>query len=351
MSFQRVASLVALCLLSQNTQNVLGFTPSTPLCVQRFANPAISSKTAIRESGQGSSETSASEKATELKRKAEEAKRKAEELKKVAEAKAAAAMMAVKRANEKQSRSNGSESDIEVVAPVSSEENIEKKSMDETEIAAKIMIEKESEKMSAKADAVTEARNKASSRVIPREAAIIPINEATIEFTAGILGGFLALALGAGPVLAVMTAAAANYISKKDDLGELNELIQSISKASLSTYNWFAKLDAKYTVLGKISESLDDALNNLKSSSGESAEAIEKIEKTVAQTTKQLQKLAEETDFLEGSKQALGAVGEILESGIDKVADANREYKLTERAAEAAKSAAKSAIEKAKMKE
>ena len=48
--------------------------------------------------------------------------------------------------------------------------------------------------------------------------------------------------------------------------------------------------------------------------------------------------------MLKGGKQALGAVGDVLETSIDKAVDANQEYKLTERAAEAARKA----IEKAK---
>ena len=43
----------------------------------------------------------------------------------------------------------------------------------------------------------------------------------------------------------------------------------------------------------------------------------------------------------------MGAVGEVLETSVDKVVDANKEYKLTERAA----GAVKGVIEKAKTKE
>ncbi|KAL7461776.1 hypothetical protein ACHAXS_002183 [Conticribra weissflogii] len=301
---------------TQFSRDVSAFAGLSPLTAQRLAQPGVTSKTAIREGP----ELSASEKAAELKRKAEEAKRKAEELKKVAEAKAAAAMMAVKKAN------------IEVVAS---------EKYDDAETAAKEIIEKESAKMSAKAEAVKEARTKASTRAVSDQSAIIPINEATIEFTAGVIGGVIGLAITANPVFAVVAAAAANYISKKDDLGELNELVQSISKASLSTYNWFAKLDAKYMLLGKITESLDSSLENLKKSGGENSEAIAKIERALSQTTKQLKELADEADLVEGSKQALGAVGEIIETGVDKTVDANKQYKLTERAANAAKTVAR----------
>lgn len=188
--------------------------------------------------------------------------------------------------------------------------------------------------------------NKASARAVgdPSEGAIIPINSENIEFTSGILGGALALALGASPVLAVVAAAAANYVSKKDDLGEVNELVQAVSKASLDTVNWFAKLNSKYTVLGKLSESLDKSLDDLKKSEGENAEAVKKLGETVSKTSSQIKQLADEIDLLEGGKQALGAVGEVLETSIDKAINANKEYKLTERAT----GAAKKAIEKAK---
>lgn len=188
---------------------------------------------------------------------------------------------------------------------------------------------------------------KASSRSYadPALGGIIPINEETVEFTSGILAGAVALAFGASPVFAVVAAAAANYISKKDDLGELNEFVQGISKASLNTLNWFGRLDDKYTILGKLSDSLDKSLDDLKNSEGENAETVKKIEESVSKTTRQIQQLADEIDLFEGGKQALGAVGDVLETTIDKAVGVNKEYKLSERAAGAAKKAIDNAKE------
>ncbi|KAL3763812.1 hypothetical protein ACHAW5_002316 [Stephanodiscus triporus] len=240
-------------------------------------------------------EPTATEKAAELRARAEEAKRKAEELKKVAEQKAEAVM------------------DASPARPA--------------------------ESGGGKAEAT--AAPSASST----GGAIIPVNRENVEFASGVLAGGLALALGASPMLAVVAAAAVNYVSKKDDLGELHELVQALSRASLNTVNWIAKLDSKYAILGKLSESLDRSIGELKNSDSESAEAFKSIEETVSKTTKQIQKLADEIDLLEGGKQALGAVGEVLETSIDKAVDANKEYKLTERAAEAAKKAVERAKE------
>lgn len=98
MTFQRVAFLASIFLSTQHLEYVSGFGVN-PLSSNHRQVPL--SVTALRESGSGSPESSAAAKAAELKRKAEDAKRKAEELKKVAEAKAAAAMKAVKQANDK----------------------------------------------------------------------------------------------------------------------------------------------------------------------------------------------------------------------------------------------------------
>ncbi|KAL3764207.1 hypothetical protein ACHAWU_004019 [Discostella pseudostelligera] len=306
MTIQRAAfAAVAFFCVAQHPQDVFGFTTNTNPIAAKPAFPSATTTTAIR----SEPPTSASEKAQELRKRAEEAKRKAEELKKVAEQKAEAVMVAVKKANDLN---------------------------DDTSVTTTVSAVK-----APPTPPVASSTEKASARTTNTDpgSAIIPINSENVEFTSGILGGAVALALGASPVFAVVAAAAANYISKKEDLGELNEFVQAISKASLNSINFLARLDSKYTILGRISASLDKAINDLKSDEG-NAETFKKIEDSV----KQIQTLADEIDLLEGGKQALGAVGDVLETSIDKAVDANEEYKLTERAAEAAKKA----IEKAK---
>lgn len=308
MPIQRFAFAVAVFFcVSQHAQvEVSGFT-TNPIAAKRAFPSAVA--TAIR----SEPATSASEKAQELRKRAEEAKRKAEELKIVAEQKAEAVMVAMKKANEMNDDPAATASKPIMAPPTTPPK----------------MAASSSDKSSTRATNNNDVGS-----------AIIPINSENVEFTSGILGGALAIALGASPVLAIVAAAAANYISKKEDLGELNEFIQAISKASLNSVNFLARLDAKYTILGKISESLDKSISDLKKSDGGTAETFQKIEDSM----KQIQQLADEIDLLEGGKQVLGAVGGVLETSIDKAVDANEEYKLTERATEAAKKI----IEKAK---
>jgi alanyl-tRNA synthetase len=166
MSFPRVAFLAS---LFASAQYVSGFSTNHLSAQHIMAH----SRSTILRAGNGAPESSAAAKAAELKRKAEDAKRKAQELRSVAEAKAAAAMKAVKQANDKIASTDA-------------------------EVQAQQVIAKETQKMAAQADAVEEVRTKASSRVVVNDGALIPVNEATIEFTAGIIGGTTALVLGGG---------------------------------------------------------------------------------------------------------------------------------------------------------
>lgn len=307
MTLRRVVCVTLVAAAANLSQDVSGFGVNRLPIQQRAAH---SSSTAIR------AEPTASEKAAELRKKAEAAKRRAEELRKVAEEKAAKAMMAVKEA---QSRSaNGATAPTATVKP---------KTPTPPQVVKKVDTP------------ITVAKASTNAGSDPRDGAIVPVNQANIEFTSGVLAGGLALALGATPVFAVVVAAIANYISKKADLGELNEFVNGISSASLNTVNWFAKLDSKYVVLGKLSDQLDAQIAKLKNSEGENAETIRKIEESLAKTSKQISQLAEEIDLIEGSKQALGAVGEVIETSVDKAVDANKQYKFTERAANVAKKA------------
>ena len=351
MTLKKVVCVSLVAAAANLSQDVSGFGVNHHVQIQN-RNIAAHSSTAIRV------EPTASEKAAELRARAEQARRKAEELRQVAEQKAAVAMIAVKEAQDKKKAAAAGRKAEEL-------RQIAEQKAAKAMSAVKEAQEKKKAVAAAKASSAVKPTTPATpppavqkvdtpitvakavpsgARKDPREGAIIPINQANIEFASGVLAGGIALALGATPVFAVVVAAAANYISKKTDFGELNEFINGISSASLNTVNWFAKLDSKYLLLGKLSDQLDAQIANLKNSEGESAETIRKIEESLAKTSKQIADLAEEIDLIEGSKQALGAVGEVIETSVDKAVDANKQYKFTERAA----NVAKKAVEKTK---
>ena len=171
--------------------------------------------------------------------------------------------------------------------------------------------------------------------------AIVPIKEETIEFTAGLIGGAVGLAVG-GPLLGAIAAAAANYASKTDQ--EVGEVVQAISKTTIEVYNYLATLDAKYELLSKAKASLEESLEKIKKSDSVDPETVKKVEDALASTTAKIKEINEEYDLVGAGNTALGLIGDLVEKAVKQAGAINEEYKLTEKAVDAIKAA----VEKAK---
>ena len=174
-----------------------------------------------------------------------------------------------------------------------------------------------------------------------KSTAIVPINEETVEFTAGILGGIVGFSIG-GPVLGAIAAAAANYASKTD--AEVGEVLSAVSKSSIEIFNYVSKLDSKYEVLDKAKAQLESALEKTKNSDSASAETVQKIESALANTNSKIREINDEYDLVGTGVTALGVVGDLIEKAIIKAGELNEEYKLSDKTTKAISEA----VEKAK---
>jgi len=172
--------------------------------------------------------------------------------------------------------------------------------------------------------------------------ALVPISEETVEFTAGLVGGAVGFAVG-GPVLAAVSAAAANYFAKSE--GETGEIIGAVSKSAIEVYNYLRKLDTKYTLLEKAKASLEESLVKVKAQNS-SSDTIEKVEEALKSVTDKITEVNDEYDLVGAGVTALGVVGDLVEKAVNRASELNEEYKLTDKAT----SALKDATEKAKAK-
>jgi len=186
----------------------------------------------------------------------------------------------------------------------------------------------------------------------PGGGAIVPINEETVEFTAGLLGGVVGFAVG-GPVLGALGAAAANYASKTD--AEAGEVLSAVSKTSIEVFNYFSKLDSKYEVLSQAQGQLENALDKVKSNANANPETVQKIESALASTTSKIEEINDEYDLIGTGMTALGVVGDLVEKAIVKAGELNEEYQLSSKATAAlsdavatAKASSSDALDKAK---
>ena len=159
--------------------------------------------------------------------------------------------------------------------------------------------------------------------------ALVPIKEETVEFAAGVVGGLAGFTIG-GPVLGAIFAAAGNYVSKME--GDVPDVVQAVSKSSIQVFNYLSKIDKKYEVLSKAQDSLESALDDLKSKGKVDTSVVEKVETALASTTSKLNELNDEYDLVGGGMTALGVVGDLVEKAVQKAGELNEEYALSDKA-------------------
>eukprot|EP00549_Striatella_unipunctata_P012468 CAMPEP_0118697822 /NCGR_PEP_ID=MMETSP0800-20121206/14780_1 /TAXON_ID=210618 ORGANISM="Striatella unipunctata, Strain CCMP2910" /NCGR_SAMPLE_ID=MMETSP0800 /ASSEMBLY_ACC=CAM_ASM_000638 /LENGTH=227 /DNA_ID=CAMNT_0006597417 /DNA_START=141 /DNA_END=824 /DNA_ORIENTATION=- len=173
--------------------------------------------------------------------------------------------------------------------------------------------------------------------------ALVPLKEETVEFTAGILGGVAGFAI-AGPLGGAIAATTANYISKTDT--DVSEIVTAVSKSTIQIYNYLSKIDTKYELLKKASDSLEKAIDKVKSNPSVDPAVLEKLETSLATTKGKIEEINGEYDLVGSGVTALGVVGELVESAIKKAGELNSDYQLTDKAI----SAVTSAVDKVKTK-
>ncbi|KAL7490131.1 hypothetical protein ACHAW6_015849 [Cyclotella cf. meneghiniana] len=174
---------------------------------------------------------------------------------------------------------------------------------------------------------------------IPRELAIVPINEATVQFTAGLLGAAAGFLLG-GPVLSAVLAGAANYLSRKDDEepsrgsgadASPKKIVDAASRTALLLYNFLARFERENDVVDSALRILEGGVDRLKSGESPASEAVVRLEETLGGVVKKVEEWNDDYDFVNGAGTVLNSVGDLVEVSVDKVVELNEEYRLTER--------------------
>lgn len=171
--------------------------------------------------------------------------------------------------------------------------------------------------------------------------ALVAVNEDSIEFTAGLIGGAVGFVVG-GPVLGAVAAAAANNVARSEV--QASEIVQTVSKSAIEVYNYLAALDAKYELLQNAQKSLENSLEKVKASGNVDPATVEKIETALSSTKQKIEELNDEYDLVGAASTSLGVVGDLVEKAVKKVGELNEEYKLTDKAL----TAVEGAVDKAK---
>lgn len=167
---------------------------------------------------------------------------------------------------------------------------------------------------------------------VPRELALVPINEASVQFTAGLIGATAGFLIG-GPILSAILAAASNYLSRKDEETSMDtspkKIVDTASQTALLLYNFLAKFEKENKVVDTTFKVLEGAVDKVKATEGGSA--LLGLESTLGGVAKKVEELNDDYDLVQGAGTVLNSVGDLVEISVDKVVALNEEYQLTDR--------------------
>lgn len=272
------------------------------------------------------------------------AKEKAAAAKEKAQKAAEAAQLAKEKAQRKIQEQISSSSASTVAEPESADE--------------KVVAAAPSKVESSSATTASSSSTKQTQFTVPRELALVPINESTVQFTAGALGATAGLLLGGGPFLAIFLSATANYLSRKDDNIQSSgkdgniatatspkRIVDTASQTVLLIYNFLAQFERDNKIVDGTFKVFEGAVDKAKQNE-ESGEAIVALESTLGGLVTSIGQLNEDYDLVGGAGTILNSVGDLVETGVDKVVELNEEYKLSDRVGGIVKGAVDKAFDK-----
>lgn len=146
---------------------------------------------------------------------------------------------------------------------------------------------------------------------------IVPLDKSNIESAAAVTGGIVGLVI-LGPVGGLVLAALANFVSKKDN--DAGEALRGFGKTVIESVNFLKKVNSKYSLTDKVTETVSIAASNLATES----EAAASVKKTVDSTISKVKELNEEFDLVSKGKEVIGLAGTLSDAALEKVDELNK---------------------------
>jgi len=170
---------------------------------------------------------------------------------------------------------------------------------------------------------------------------LVPVDKTNTVNAAAVTGGLLGFILG-GPLFGLAFAAISNYVAKSEN--ESGEALRGFGKAVVESYNFLNKLNSKYNLTTKAS----DTVGGIISSAASDNEALEKVKTTYSTAVGKLDELNKEYDLVTKGKEVVVAAATLSDAVIDKALELNSKYDLVGSATKVATTAAEKVTEKVK---
>jgi len=161
---------------------------------------------------------------------------------------------------------------------------------------------------------------------------LVPLEKTNIENSAAVTGGVLGFVL-AGPIAGILFAAVTNYVVKKED--DSGEALRGLGKTVIESWNFVTKLNAKYDISTKISETVKKSLDSSDS------EALTSAREAYSKATIKVTELNKQYDLVGKGKEVLVTGSVLSDAAIDKVMEMNDKYDFVETAKKTANTVVK----------
>lgn len=149
----------------------------------------------------------------------------------------------------------------------------------------------------------------------------------TVQGASAVIGAVLGFAVG-GPLLALVGAALTSYATTAQN--DAGEAARGGGKWGIGLYNWFAKINSKYSIVAKTSRAAVSLYNRFKRNVDDKA-LLDQAEANVGRALEVTSDVSDKYEIPRKVGEALVKTGELSVLAVRGVIDLNAKYKVTSR--------------------
>lgn len=159
------------------------------------------------------------------------------------------------------------------------------------------------------------------------KAPLVRLTDENVQNTASLLGGVVGLLVGGIWVGAALFAATTYFSRRPED--DISKAINGVARTGLEAINGAGDLNAEYQVTDQVGSSLSGAVQSAKENPS-TKDAAEAVTGAIDTAVDSFTKFEKEVDVKGSASNLLNSVTSVTYDAVDKVAELDKEYKVTD---------------------
>jgi len=159
------------------------------------------------------------------------------------------------------------------------------------------------------------------------KAPLVRLSEENVQTTASLLGGVLGLLVG-GVWVGAALFAATTYLTRREE-DDISKALKGVARTGLEAINSVGDLNEQYKVSDQVGNSLSAAVQSAKENPS-TKDAATAVSGAVEKAVDSVSKFDKEVDIKGTAGSLLTSASNTTYDAVEKVADLNKEYKVTD---------------------